>query len=396
MAKPADAKEYARPRVEASGFDWPTYERQIQQESGWEHWRSDGSVKASPSGSMGLGQLNSRFYPESDWRDPYTNLAKSIEVVSGYLRRFGSYRYALAAYNFGPGNVGGYTKADGTVVPPWDGRRETISDQGRRYLDVILGPGWPEPGSVSAPSNEGPKQEPPAAVVYEDIRTPHVGGRFSGTPKGIILHGSRSGVAGRPKDVEYRGCASWAINNPDGLSWHATIGENRVAVHLTPQEWGWNARAASSHYLAVEIAQATVDEAVTDAQVTALADWIRTRVLPAYPSLPMHFPSHAEVEVSGETGQRDGKTDIWPAGDRRTNELRARLLAALGTAPLRSEDVTKEEAAALRAENARLQETVNGLVTAIAVIADDGGDAIDAQVKKIKAIREQFLGARPA
>lgn len=100
MPDPADAKEFARPRVEAAGLHWPTYERQIQQESGWRHWSSPGVVKSSPTGSMGLGQLNSRFYPESDWRDPYTNLAKSIEIMAGYLKRFGSYRKALAAYNW--------------------------------------------------------------------------------------------------------------------------------------------------------------------------------------------------------------------------------------------------------------------------------------------------------
>src|SRR4051794_1381555 len=163
MADPSDSKEFARPRVEAAGLHWPTYERQIGQESNWEHWSSPGVVKSSPTGSMGLGQLNSKFYPESDWRDPYTNISKSIEIMAGYLRRFGSYRKALAAYNWGPGNVGGYTKPDGTVVEPWDGRRETISAQGAHSLDVILGPGWPEP-SDSSPSNEVPKS---ADVIYE-------------------------------------------------------------------------------------------------------------------------------------------------------------------------------------------------------------------------------------
>lgn len=380
---PSDIKEYARPRAEAASLHWPTYEKQIAQESNWRHWSSPGVVKSSPTGSMGLGQLNSKFYPESDWRDPYVNIAKSIEIMAGNLRRFGSYRKALAAYNWGGGNVGGYTKPDGTVVPPWDGRRETISDQGRHYLDVILGSAWEEPDTAPAPT---------PTIVYQDYRDPGPAGTFAAQPKGIILHGSRSGKDGNPKAAEYLGTARYEVNNPDGLGWHATVGENVVAVHLTPREWGWNARAASDKYLAVELAQATVDEPITDAQVDALADWITTRVLPVWPRLPMYFPTHAEVERSGETGQRDGKTDVFP-DQARADELRGRLMARL-TTTTGSDDVTKAEADALRAENAKLREQVNGLITAVAVLGDDVADAHQAQVTKARAIREQFIGPR--
>lgn len=166
-------------------------------------------------------------------------------------------------------------------------------------------------------------------VVYENFRDPAPAGRFGRTPKGIILHGSRSGIAGNPKDREYTACANWEVNNPNDLGWNATIGERKVAIHLPPQEWGWNARAASDDYLAVEFAQATVDDPITDAQVTAFADWVKTRVLVAWPGLPMHMPTHAEVEKSGETGQVDGKSDVFPAGDSRADELRSRIMAAL-------------------------------------------------------------------
>lgn len=391
MPDPPDIKIYARPRAEACGLRWPTFDRQIEQESRWRHWASPGVVLTSYSGvAKGVGQLHKGYYPEEVWSDPYRNIDKSIEIMAAALRTFGSYRKALAAYNWGPGNVGGYTKADGTVVRPWDGRRETISDQGRHYLDVILGGEWNEP---TATVNEIGVT---SGVVYQDFRDPEPAGRFASVPKGIILHGSRSGRAGNPKAAEYLGTARYEISNPAGLGWHATIGEGVVAVHMTPQEWGWNARAASDDYLAVEIAQATVDEPITDGQVMALADWIRTRVLPVWPTLPMHFPSHAEVEASGETGQHDGKSDVFPRGDRRMDDLRARLLAAIGTAPVvRSDDVTREEAEALKAENARLRDQVNGLATAVAVIADDRGDAIQRELDAIRAVREQFVGARP-
>lgn len=170
---------------------------------------------------------------------------------------------------------------------------------------------------------------PPSGVQYDDYRDPQPAGTFARTPKGIILHGSRSGRAGNPKDAEYRGTANWEVNNPDGLGWNATIGDNRVAVHLTPREWGWNARGVSDNYMAVELAQATVDEPITDAQVAALADYITTRVLPVWPGLPMYFPTHAELDGTPEYGPKDGKSDVWPKGDPRTDELRARLMKAL-------------------------------------------------------------------
>lgn len=338
MADPADAKEYAQPRAEAAGLHWPTYERQIQQESGWRHWSAPGVVKSSPTGSMGLGQLNSRFYPESDWRDPYTNLSKSVAIMASNLARFGSYRKALAAYNWGGGNVGGYTDGAGRVHPAWDGTREwrcpheaavaqCRTAQRDHYLDVILGPAWSEPAATPAPPPTGAP-----GVTYDDYRDPQPAGRFAATPKGVILHGSRSGRAGNPLDAEYKGTAGWEVNNPDDLGWNATIGEGRVALHLDPREWGWNARAASDKYLAVELAQPTAGDVITDGQVAAFADWVKTRVLPVWPKLPLVFPTHAEVEASGETGKRDGKTDVYPVGDSRAVALRGRIMAALGEA----------------------------------------------------------------
>jgi hypothetical protein len=50
----------------------------------------------------------------------------------------------------------------------------------------------------------------------------------------------------------------------------------------------------------------------------------------------------------------------------------------------------------LRAENAALKEQVSGLVTALAVVCDDVGDAHQREVDKARSIRAQFLGPRPA
>lgn len=218
MSDPSDAQDFARPRADAAGLHWETFRKQIQQESGWQHWSSPGVVKSSPTGSKGLGQLNSRFYPESDWRDPYTNIAKSIEIMAGYLQRFGIYGKALAAYNWGPGNVSGYTKPDGTVVPPWDGRRETISTQGAHYLDVILGPGWLEPAGATNVANPPPTLPPVIADPWS--RTQLTNGSAVSTP------------------------AEWPTSNPRpirSLVWHDMEGYLAGAIAT------WNQGAASAH-----------------------------------------------------------------------------------------------------------------------------------------------------
>lgn len=316
-----ELRGYGLEQARQNGVPEGMYDRQVKQESDWQHCRPDGSLKVSSGNAVGVAQIIQRWHPNVDVTDPWASLRYSAKLMRQHFDRFGSWKKALAAYNWGGSNVSGYTKPDGSVVPPWDGRRETISAQGAHYLDVILGPGWPEPVENMPESMPG--------IVYENFRDPAPAGRFTSVPKGVILHGSRSGKAGNPKDVEYLGTARYEQNNPD-LGWHATVGENKVAVHLTPYEWGWNARDASQFYIAVEIAQATVDEEITDAQCAALADYLKTRIFPVWGDLGFHFPTHAELEAWGETGQKDGKTDVFPLGDPRVDGVRNRLYALLG------------------------------------------------------------------
>ncbi len=319
-----ELRSYGLEQAHLNGVPVDMYDRQITQESNWQHCRSDGSLKVSPGNAVGVAQVIQRWHPDVDVADPWASLRYSTKTMRGLYDRFGSWRKALAGYNWGSANVSGYIKPDGTVVPPWDGRRETISDQGRHYLDVILGSAWEEPTPMPTPPPSNP------AVGYDDYRDPEPAGRFSSMPKGIILHGSRSGAAGNPKAKEYLGTARYEVSNPDGLGWNATIGEYRVAIHLDPQAWGWNARAASDNYLGVELAQATVDEPITDPQVAAFVDWVKTRVLPVWPGLPLVFPTHAELDgTAGYGPYHDGKTDCFPKNDPRADDLRARIMAGL-------------------------------------------------------------------
>lgn len=111
--------------------------------------------------------------------------------------------------------------------------------------------------------------------------------------------------------------------------WNITCGEGEITEHMGVAEWGWNARAASRYYLGCEFAQAVEAWDITDAQVDAFCWWVKNRVLPRWPGIPLYFPTHAEVEDSGETGQQDGKTDCYRTGDPRADELRARIMIRL-------------------------------------------------------------------
>lgn len=151
-------------------------------------------------------------------------------------------------------------------------------------------------------------------------------GPFRKTPRGIILHGSRSGRASNTVHEEFMGTAGYAVRNGT-LAWNATVGDDEIALHLPMGAWGWNARAASDDYLAVEFAQPTVGDDISDAQVRAFC-WYFLEARKHWQWLPAEFPTHAELDGK-QTGAFDGKTDVFPKGDARTNELRGRILARL-------------------------------------------------------------------
>jgi hypothetical protein len=175
--------------------------------------------------------------------------------------------------------------------------------------------------------------EPPGQANYlpEIFQDPgFVAGSFADrVPRGVILHGSRSGSPTNDTRAEFNGTRSWARSNPQGLGWHATIGDDVISLHYGPQQWGWNAAGASDDYLGVEFAQPTVNKPISDGQVRAFVWWMKTKVLPTHPAMSLHFPTHAEVEASGETGKWFGKSDVFPAGDNRALELRGRIIQML-------------------------------------------------------------------
>jgi hypothetical protein len=125
-----DLHAYARGAASRAGIDPATFERQIQQESGFN------PVARNPSGATGIAQIVPQWHPGVDPTDPIASLDYAANLMAANVHKYGSYATALAAYNAGPGAVAQYGG-----VPPFP---ET-----QRYIAAIL-PGGKEP-PVSTP-----------------------------------------------------------------------------------------------------------------------------------------------------------------------------------------------------------------------------------------------------
>lgn len=155
-----DLRDFARNQARLHGVNPDIFERQIDQESGF-------NPKAfnAASGASGIAQIVPKWHPGVDVWNPEESLTYAAKLMAGYLLKNNqSYRSALASFNWGPGNVGGYTH-NGIVTPPWDGTRAGLPAETRHYLDVILGEGWPEPAANGAAILP---QVLPSLIVTED------------------------------------------------------------------------------------------------------------------------------------------------------------------------------------------------------------------------------------
>lgn len=153
-----------------------------------------------------------------------------------------------------------------------------------------------------------------------------VAGTWTQTPLGVVLHGSRSGRADYTTAQEFAGTVAYAMNGTDGINmWHVTIGDDDVAVHLYPDQWGWHARKYSERWLGAEFAQPTVGHAISDAQIRAFVWWFYNIARKRWPDLEPHFVFHSEIMP----GILDGKTDPFPNGSAELVELRQRILGML-------------------------------------------------------------------
>lgn len=103
------------------GIDPAIFVRQIQQESGFN------PAAVSSAGALGIAQImpaTARGWHVNP-RDPIASLRAAARAMASYVRRYGSYRNALVAYNAGPGAVG----------------RGTLPAETQNYISSILGGG---------------------------------------------------------------------------------------------------------------------------------------------------------------------------------------------------------------------------------------------------------------
>jgi hypothetical protein len=133
-----DLHAYAREAARRAGCDPDLFERQIQQESAF-----DPDAFNASSGATGIAQIVPRFHPDVNPRDPIASLDYAARWMAQLHEQLGTYRLALAAYNWGPGNVS-----------RWDGTRDDLPSETRHYLDIIMGPGWHEPSASGGPRGD--------------------------------------------------------------------------------------------------------------------------------------------------------------------------------------------------------------------------------------------------
>jgi hypothetical protein len=135
----ADLRAVARAKAKKYGLDPGVFERQIQQESGF----NPGA--RSPAGALGVAQImpaTARGWGVNPL-NPSQALDAAARNMARYVQQFGSYEKALRAYNAGPGNV----------------ERSKSFAETNNYVRTILG------GGGSAPRLLTTKRTVPGALI---------------------------------------------------------------------------------------------------------------------------------------------------------------------------------------------------------------------------------------
>lgn len=132
----ANYRSVARRKARKYGLDPDIFERQINQESGFD------PKAVSPAGARGIAQIMPGT--AKGWKvnpdDPVAALDAAAKNMALYVKQLGSYRKALIAYNAGPGRANLSDK--------------DLPSETRHYLDVILGQGRSEPSGLSKPQRD--------------------------------------------------------------------------------------------------------------------------------------------------------------------------------------------------------------------------------------------------
>ncbi len=101
--------------------------RLLYQESRYRTDIISGKV-ASGAGALGIAQIVPKWHPNVDPLDPVASIHYAARYLKSLKDRFGSWRLALAAYNWGPGNISKYAS-----------QPERWPEETQKYVADILG-----------------------------------------------------------------------------------------------------------------------------------------------------------------------------------------------------------------------------------------------------------------
>lgn len=140
-------REFARRLARANRLDPNIFTKQIQQESGFEHFDAQGNVKTSSAGARGIAQIVPKYHPDANWQDPEESLRYAAQLMRSHLDTYGEdYRKALAAYNGGGGAVQALEAGQ---------LKSYAGGETQKYLDIILAdtqlPGLTAPKIMARP-----------------------------------------------------------------------------------------------------------------------------------------------------------------------------------------------------------------------------------------------------
>ena len=127
--QPTDYHQIARQDAVNVGIDPNLFERQIDQESGFN------PDAVSQAGAIGISQI----MPSTadgwgvDPHDPVASLKAAADHMAVYQREYGNYPMALAAYNAGPGTLSDATSRCGSS---WRG---CLPSETQAYINAIWG-----------------------------------------------------------------------------------------------------------------------------------------------------------------------------------------------------------------------------------------------------------------
>ena len=114
--------------------------RLLWQESRYREDIISGAVK-SAAGAVGIAQIVPRWHPDVDPLNPWASIDYAAKFLRQLRAQFGTWELALAAYNWGPGNLTKGLNTYGGVVLT----QPTTPKETRDYVSQI----WSDVGAAS-------------------------------------------------------------------------------------------------------------------------------------------------------------------------------------------------------------------------------------------------------